>query len=400
MYITGNKGRARSSSYGAQNNAVAVVNLTAPAEAPEIVYEPKRPDLSPDEEDEEGDPTLDAIHNIAQSSENNAFDSGDIYAAVDSVGVSVTTTADPLDYSGTINAAAADAAAATSAEIDKDFASFESEVVVMDEDSDSVNNADGNAEDSRAALVRNISIDSGDTNAAVADIDIETSAATVTVDSIDYEPDVLDRSGDNNAAIAHSDPAAADSGIDNAAEEDIASEHDDGDDDDDDGSIMDVAIDTPTAATDNVYAEDNADETVFPAVADNSGTTTRVVVDANSDYVSAYEAVVMVYSFKGDRAVVAQDELLCQVDSAVPETDDVATSAEGSSHTYTTTTSPSTETANIAIPTAMSIVEPLPAIPESNDSDDLTLKDGAGSMPLIVSSEKEAAQELEGNSEP
>jgi hypothetical protein len=147
-------------------------------------------------------------------------------------------------------------------------------------------------------------------------------------------------------------------------------------------------------------------------VADNSGTVARVVVDANSDYVSAYEAVVMVYSFKGDRAVAAQDELLCQVDSAVPQTDDVATSAEESSHTYTTT-SLSTENANIAIPTAIPIIEveveeqpPLPAIPESNDSDEQSLKDGAGSMPLIVSSEQpekeeiEAAQKVEDNLEP
>ena len=362
----GNKGRARSSSYGAQNHAVAVVNLTAPASdvRGSVDDGAQRPDLPPDEDDEEGDPTLDAIRNIVQSSENSAFDSGDINAAVDSMDISFTATAAVVDNSGDNNAAVA--------EIDKDVADIDREVFAMDGDI----NADGNGDNS-AAIMRNISIDSGDTNAAI--VDIDTTAATVTVDSIDCDPDLLDRSGDGNAAVAHRVPAIVDSGIDNAAEVDnVFVQGDDGDD-----NIMEV-VDTPSAAAAaDGYAEDNAEETIIvPVVPDISGTTGRVVVDANSDYVSAYDAVVMVYSFKGSRAVVAQGGgLLCKVDSAVP--DDVATSVQvPSSHTSVTT----------AMPTAMPIFDELQApLPDTNDS----LNDGAGSMPLIVSSEPEKQQEIE-----
>ena len=191
--------------------------------------------------------------------------------------------------------------------IDSEISSNLKVVVEMEEDASSINDADDNGDNNATMhvhILENVSVDSGDTNAAVTDMDIP--AVTATVESIDFDPEI-------RVDVAHSDSNKAanidDSGTDNAAE------LDDGGNDSGSGSME--VVDTPSAAVH--LAEVNADNTS--------------VISVPPDYISTAAAAIVVDEVGDvDIDILVTDDV----------TDDVVTTAIVVSDTFERTTTTTT----------------------------------------------------------
>lgn len=296
----GNKRRARSSS------PQTVVNLTAPSEeARSDAIDGRGSEDGPipaHDGDEEAAINIDTTTTLNDSSIPESARCGDSNAAAATVDTS-------LDISATVNTTTTAAAAAHklmgkgATVIDSEISSNLKVVVEMEEDASSINDADDNGDNNaimHVHILENVSVDSGDTNAAVTDMDIP--AVTATVDSIDFDPDI-------RVEVAHSDSDKAanidDSGIDNAAE------LDDGGNDSGSGSME--VVDTPSAAVH--LAEVNADNTS--------------VISVPPDYISTAAAAIVV-----DEVGYVDIDILVTDDV----TDDVITTAIVVSDTFKRTT--------------------------------------------------------------
>ena len=308
----GNKGRARSSSYNAPQT---VVNLTAPSEeARSDAIDGRGSEDGPipaHDGDEEAAINIDTTTILNDSSIPESARCGDSNAAAATVDTS-------LDISATVNTTTTAAAADDklmgkgATVIDSEISSNLKVVVEMEEDASSINDADDNGDNNaimHVHILENVSVDSGDTNAAVTDMDIP--AVTATVDSIDFDPEI-------RVEVAHSDSDKAanidDSGIDNAAE------LDDGGNDIGSGSGSMEVVDTPSAAVH--LAEVNADNTS--------------VISVPPDYISTAAAAIIVDEVGDvDIDILVTDDV----------TDDAVTTAIVVSGTFEQTTTTTTTTA-------------------------------------------------------